>query len=369
MVTAPRVAITGAFGFLGWHTSARFRAVHGVEPLRIGREDFASIDRLRSALTDVDTVIHLAGVNRAPSDLVVEQANVEIASTLALALEDRPVHLVYAGSIQEDGDTPYGRGKRRAAEILATLPGTLAHVLLPNLFGEHGRPGYNSFVATFCEAVARDQQPVVSIDREVPLLHVQDAAEALIDAAMTRGRGQMRPAGAPRLVSHVLSELRVFHELYRHRGDIPDLADAFSIDLFNTYRSYLFPGQFPIFPQVHADLRGELLETSRSHGGQGLTFMSTTRPGRARGDHYHLRRFERFFVVRGEAEVTLRRLLQPEVITFRLSGDAPAFVDMPTLWAHSIRNVGNTDLLTVFWSNQLLDQEHPDQYPEEVNPS
>jgi len=41
---------------------------------------------------------------------------------------------------------------------------------------------------------------------------------------------------------------------------------------------------------------------------------------------------------------------------------------MPTLWVHSIRNVGDDDLVTVFWADQLLDPEHPDQYPEHVTP-
>ena len=90
-------------------------------------------------------------------------------------------------------------------------------------------------------------------------------------------------------------------------------------------------------------------------------------PGALRGDHYHLRKVERFFVVKGEAEIALRRLLHDDVVTFRLSGDRPSFVDMPTLWAHNIRNVGDDDLVTMFWADQLLDREHPDQYPERVS--
>ena len=36
-----KVAITGAHGFLGWHTACRLRAVHGIEPVRLGRDEFA----------------------------------------------------------------------------------------------------------------------------------------------------------------------------------------------------------------------------------------------------------------------------------------------------------------------------------------
>ena len=139
-----------------------------------------------------------------------------------------------------------------------------------------------------------------------------------------------------------------------------------AVNLFNTYRSYLFPHHFPIHPQVHADDRGELFEAVRARGGPGMAFVSTTRPGKVRGDHYHLRKIERFLVVAGEAEISLRRLLYDDVVTFRVSGDQPGFVDMPTMWVHSIRNVGSTELVTMFWADQLLDVASPDQYPEKV---
>ena len=71
-------------------------------------------------------------------------------------------------------------------------------------------------------------------------------------------------------------------------------------------------------------------------------------------------------MVKGEAEISLRRLLHDEVVTFRLSGDRPGLVDMPTMWVHNIRNVGDTDLITMFWTDQLLDAQNPDQYQEKV---
>ena len=97
-----------------------------------------------------------------------------------------------------------------------------------------------------------------------------------------------------------------------------------------------------------------------------MAFMSTTLPGQKRGEHYHLHKVERFFVVKGEAEIELRRLLHDEVVTFQLSGAKPSFVDMPTLWVHNIRNVGEGELITMFWSDQLLDMDNPDQFAETI---
>lgn len=365
-MTAPRVAITGGYGFLGWHLACRLRALTGVDAVRLGRADFADPVGLAARLADIDLVYHVAGVNRAESEEAVEAGNVALAKSLATALRDRPVHIVYANSIQCEADNPYGRGKREAARILAKLPGTMADVVLPNLFGEHGRPAYNSFVATFCDAIASGRAPTVTSDRAVPLLHAQRAAQALIDAAATRENAHVLPEGEPKLVSEVLAMLEGFHQTYGRGGEFPDLSSNFATDLFNTYRSYLFPDNLPFFPQGHADSRGLLFEAVRSHGGQGQSYVSTTVPGATRGEHYHLNKVERFFVVKGEAEVQLRRLLSDEVVTFRVSGERPAIIDMPTLWVHNIKNVGHSEVITMFWSDQLLDPQNPDQYPERV---
>ena len=366
-----RIAITGGHGFLGWHTACRLRAVHGVEALRLGRADLVEPERLDRALERVDAVLHLAGVNRAETDEQVERGNAELARVLAAAVarRGRPVDAVYANSVQAQLDNPYGRGKAAAAEVIgeavAAAGGRFGDLLLPNLFGEHGRPAYNSFVATFAHEVAAGRAPTVTDDRQIALLHAQDAAHELI---ATIGRTERRVVdGEPRGIGEVLRLLEQAHRLYATRGEVPPLTGRFEVNLFNTYRAAAFPGRWPLSPQVHADDRGALFETVRAHGGTGQVFVSTTRPGQLRGDHYHLHKVERFFVVRGEAEIRLRRLLHDDVVTFRLGGDRPSYVDMPTLWVHNIRNVGDTELVTMFWSDQLLDPDNPDQYPERVD--
>lgn len=367
-----KVVITGGHGFLGWHTAARLRALHGVVADRLGRLDTTNPERLNKAVADADVVLHLAGVNRAGSDDAVREGNKSVAYALANAIKarQRPVRVVYANSIQAGGHSAYGEAKAQCADVLrraaADVGGSLADVLLPNLFGEHGRPAYNSFVATFCDLIARGETPVVTGNREIPLLHAQTAAQSLMDAMTGCEDEQLSPEGERLDVSAVLDLIVGFHGLYSH-GDIPALNQPFLVDLFNTYRSYMFPGHFPVYPQRHADQRGELFETVRSHGGPGQVFVSTTRTEETRGDHYHLHKVERFFVVKGEAEIALRRLLDDRVVRFRVSGSEPGFVDMPTLWVHNITNVGEGELVTTFWGNQLLDSAHFDQYPERVD--
>jgi len=276
---------------------------------------------------------------------------------------------VYGNSIHSDGDSVFGVAKRRAGEILADWGqrsgAPVTDVVLPNIFGEHGVPFYNSVVATFCHQLAAGETPRVEIDRELPLLHAQRAAEVLIDATSATYGGQVRPEGTPMTVTGLLAALEPMREAYRE-AVLPDLSDDFTRDLFNTYRSYTFPDQWPVFPQVRGDARGELFETVKAPGGQAQVFFSTTNPGYARGQHYHLHKVERFLVLRGQGLIRLRKLFTDEVVQFEVTGERPAIVDMPTMWVHSITNIGEDELVTLFYADEVFDPANPDTYPEEV---
>lgn len=198
----PRIAITGGHGFLGWHAACRLRSVHGIEPVRIGRDDFNNSAVLDEMLNGVDAVLHVAGINRASNDEDVESGNLALAQILAEAVSrrDRPLDVSYANSIQATLDNPYGRGKAKAAEVLSSAVtargGRFSDLRLPNIFGEHGRPGYNSFVATFAHQIAIGVEPTMTGDREVALLHVQDAAAALIGAILGEASEVLVPRGS-----------------------------------------------------------------------------------------------------------------------------------------------------------------------------
>ena len=116
---------------------------------------------------------------------------------------------------------------------------------------------------------------------------------------------------------------------------------------------------------MNTDQRGTLFEAVKGGGG-GQTFLSTTQPGITRGDHFHLAKVERFLVVQGEATIRIRKVLDDEIWEYKVSGDAPAPVDMPVLHTHSIENTGDTELLTLFWTHDLFDQSNPDTYADKV---
>lgn len=366
-----KAVVTGASGFLGWHLRLRLHALApDVDVAAVTRA--TSPKELERAVAGADVVLHCAGVNRA-SDDEVEHGNVALAEALVEALRrsGSQAAVAYADSIHADVDSPYGRGKGGAARVLAEWGQEsgrpVADVLLPNLYGEHGRPGYNSFVATFAHRIAAGEAPTVDVDRPVPLLHVQDAAQVLLDAWHDGTSGRVEPApGRTAGVAEVRDLLQSFFAVYSADGGIPALRDRFDVTLFNTLRAAMFPGAYPFRLTPHSDARGTLVESVRVHGGQGQTFVSSTVPGQRRGDHFHLDKIERFQVVRGRGLIRLRRVLTDDYVEFLVDGDEPAVVDMPTGWAHSIENVGEGELMTLFWAHELFDPERPDTYREVV---
>ncbi|MFC4105908.1 polysaccharide biosynthesis C-terminal domain-containing protein [Micromonospora zhanjiangensis] len=361
-----RLALTGADGFLGWHVRVLIRVLGWPEPAVVGRADLADADRFAAVVDGADRLLHLAGVNRGdPSDVAV--GNVELAAAVTRGMRRcrrPPGRIAFANSVQAGNGTPYGDAKAAAAVALASV-GELDDVRLPNLYGEHGRPFYNSVVATYCRVLADGGRPEVHTDRELALVHVTDAAARLIGAP----DGGSWDATMPELrigVRELADLLAAVAAGYR-AGDLPPLPDRHAVRLFNTYRSHCFPAHYPLPLVRRTDPRGDLVEVVRAGRGSGQTFCSTSRPGVVRGEHFHLAKVERFVVLRGTAEIALRRVAHtPDVIRFAVDGDAPVLVDMPTMWSHRLVNTGPGELLTLFWTNDLFDPDRPDTYPEPV---
>lgn len=364
-----KVALTGAGGFLGLHTRALVQSLEG-STQAFGLGDKFSPDHATASVDGSDRLVHLAGVNRG-TDAEIRNGNLEFTKQLAEvlgAVSSPPEDVIYANSIQAGNHSVYGEAKAEAADVLRaaaeSVGARFTNVLLPNLFGEHGRPFYNSVVATFCHLLQDGQLPEVTDDKELVLLHAQNAAEVLLGIVQVDG---MEALTSRRTVSEVLGKLRGMADTYRN-GDIPHIGSSFDRDLFNTYRSFRLREEqdLPFALDRRADARGSFFEVCRSHGGDGQTSFSTTAPSVTRGQHFHRRKVERFVVLSGKAEISMRRLFSNEVLTFAVDGEAPVAIDMPTLWTHNITNTGGSDLYTMFWTNDIFDPLNPDTFTEDV---
>lgn len=366
-----KIVITGANGLLGHHGHCYLRAMEQYrhDIVALDRALFNNDTKLEQAVANADAVIHCAGINR-DRDEVVEAGNIELAKRLVFALERTGAtpHVFYANTTQRERDNAYGRGKAGAHRVFSEWSEShrtlYTELVLPHVFAEGGRPFYNSAVLTFCYQIANGEDLSINGQGMLELVHAQDIAAAIVDN-LERGRGgELRIKGCEISVAEAAGKLITMHRSYSE-GIIPDLRDRFDLQLFNTLRSFMYPAFYPRMLKLHTDDRGSLFEAVKNRNG-GQAFLSTTKPGITRGNHYHFDKVERFLVVKGQAVIRIRRLLDDHVEEFHVSGEAPAFVDMPTLHTHSITNTGDDELLTMFWSHEIFDPQQPDTYFEPV---
>ena len=191
--------VTGPDGFVAWHVRCAARARWGDDLIPVREAEFDDPSLMDAALGQVDVVIHLAGVNRAHDPAEIARVNPWLAEQLTASMDrtGRRIPVVYGNSIHALGDSVFGVSKRNAADILRA--GTdLVDVVMPNIFGEHGVPNYNSVVATFCHALAAGETPQVVDDKELPLVHVGTIADLLLDQAVSPRRVGSRFRGGPR---------------------------------------------------------------------------------------------------------------------------------------------------------------------------
>jgi UDP-2-acetamido-2,6-beta-L-arabino-hexul-4-ose reductase len=367
------IGITGADGFFGWHLRCRLKALHPQARIKAAnRKTFASEEKLTDFVGGCSVIVHLAGANRGSESAISEQ-NPKLAQELtdALRVTGSKPHLVFADSTHRERSTAYGASKKRASGILQgwgrEVDAPVANLVFPNLFGEHGRPFYNSAVATFCHQISRGEPCEVNPDGTTELLHIQDAAQVVIDAIALEVDGVRPVRGVELKIPDLYRRLVAFRDLYRD-SYVPDVsASNLDLQLFNTLRSYLFPTLYPIQLARHSDDRGSFCELARGFNETQVS-VSTTRAGITRGNHFHLNKLERFVVLSGEARIEIRRLFDDVIQTFEVTGERPVAVDMPTLHTHNITNVGQGELLTAFWANDHFDPAQPDTFAELVRP-
>lgn len=214
MSAGSRILVTGATGFLGRRVCECLRGTRPVRATarRIGVDgpwqeavtaDLAD-DVPASLVAGVDAVIHLAATAhrhhlRLDDDAAFAPLNVEGTRRLCAAASAagvRRVVLASSVSVFADGDaavpedaapapsSAYGRSKLAAEEIVRAGCAEPVVLRFPLLYG----PGMPGNLARMVQAIeARRFPPVPRVDNRRSMLHVDDAAAALVLAATIPG--------------------------------------------------------------------------------------------------------------------------------------------------------------------------------------
>ena len=374
------ILITGAKGFIGKNLIAELNNI---------KEGKAKTYRLTSDLTlfefDTDTdpalldgfskeanfVFHLAGVNRPKDQTEFMEGNFGFTSLLLDTLKKHgnncPVML--SSSIQAELDNPYGVSKKAGEDLLFHYGKEVgADVLIyrfPNVFGKWCRPNYNSAVATFCNNIANDL-PIQVNNRSanMTLVYIDDVAKELISALEGKpnrvGEFCMVPVEHKITLGEIVDLIYSFKES-RGSLQIADLSDEFTKKLYSTYLSYLPVDGFSYPLKMNVDERGSFTEFLKSPD-RGQVSINISKPGITKGQHWHHTKNEKFLVVSGRGVIRFRKIDEEKVYEYFVSGDKLEVVDIPVGYTHNIENLGETDMVTVMWVNEVFDPEHPDTF-------
>ncbi|NCD08055.1 MAG: capsular polysaccharide biosynthesis protein CapF [Negativicutes bacterium] len=369
-----KILVTGAKGFIGKNLIAELRNRNYLEIMEFDVD--CSEELLGEYCRNADFIYHLAGINRPKETCEFMTGNFGFTAALLKKLSqyNNKCPIVLTSSTQAALANPYGESKKAGEDLLfefAQAMGNAVHVYrLPNVFGKWCRPNYNSVVATFCHNIA-NELPIKVNDPEVLLnmAYIDDVVSELINAmegmVHTNSDGYCYvPTCYSVKLGDIASLIKGFSNA-RQKNEIPDMSDGFTRKLYSTYLSYLPPDKLSFPLKMNADIRGSFTEIVHTPD-RGQISVNITKPGITKGNHWHQSKTEKFIVVSGNALIQFREVNSSSIIEYHVSGEKITVVDVPPGYTHKLTNEGENELITIIWSNETFDPEHPDTYYLEV---
>lgn len=369
-----KIVITGANGFIGRNLTAHLLYLTGYTISLITRDDDEAM--ITEKLDQADFVFHLAGVNRPQSVAEFEEVNSDFTKLIfdKLKAQDRPVSFIVSSSVQALLDNDYGRSKKKAEEYITdNTQGTkISSVIyrLPGVFGKWCRPNYNSVVATYCYNISRDIPIAIQdVGHTLKIVYIDDVCREFIRLLTAEMKAGETTYGEIDTVHEItLGDLADLLQSFHQRARsllAPAVSDLLVKKLYSTFLSYLPENEFAYDLPLMSDDRGSLFELIKSPD-FGQIFISTTKPGITRGNHYHHTKTEKFCVIKGNGIVRFCKIGTTAVIEYPVTGESPRVIDIPPGYSHNITNTGDSEMITLFWANEIFDRSAPDTYPSPI---
>lgn len=380
-----KILVTGSNGFVGKNLVCTLKNIAAkkdmtfeIDPdITVLEYDIGCEHLFEEYCKEAEFVVNLAGVNRPKERDEFKKGNFDFVKSLTDTLKKHknkcPVLL--SSSTQAELSNPYAESKREGEQaVFAYGRETGAPVYVyrfPNIFGKWCRPNYNSVIATFCSNISAGL-PITVNDRNtrLKLVYIDDVVREIIRAITGRAdfdkeSGFCKVSAVHEAALGEIADLLYSFKESRENRFIPDFNNAFVSKLYATYTSYIPGNEFSYPLKMNIDPRGSFTELFKTLD-RGQVSINVSKPGITKGNHWHNTKNEKFCVVSGKGVIRFRKIGSGEVSEYRVSANKLEVVDIPVGYTHSIKNEGDTDLITVMWASELFDPESPDTYFEEV---
>jgi len=362
-----KILVTGAKGFIGKNLISELKNLKDHEIFEVDID--TDMILLEQYAKECEFIFHLAGINRPVDEKEFMKGNHGFTTILLNLLKtyENKSPILITSSIQAELDNPYGKSKKAAeVELFNYQRETGSKVLiyrLPNVFGKWCKPNYNSVVATFCYNIANNLEIKVNDPSVVlSLVYIIDVIDEFINALNEKENKLDDFCYIPAI--HTVTLGKIVDLIYSFKENrtnlaVPNMSNEFEKKLYSTYLSYLPIDQFSYELNMNIDSRGSFTEFIKSYD-RGQVSVNISKPGITKGNHWHHTKNEKFLVVNGKALIQFRKVDSDEIIQYYVSGDKLEVVDIPIGYAHSITNIGDIDLITIMWANEIYDSSKPD---------
>lgn len=361
-----RIAITGARGFVARNLIVRLREAGHTDIIKISH-DIDAIG-METALTGVELVFHLSGVNRPQKAEEFKTGNAGFTAQLCAALANvaPQAAIAFSSSTHATLDNDYGRSKREAEEILlkhsAATGAKVTIFRLTNIFGKWSRPNYNSAVATFCHNVARGL-PIRIDNPQAPLklIYIDDLVDCFLSLLDPSKRITGFASAGPEYKTTVGEVSDIIKNFRASRDTLTTLPVGAGLlrALYSTYVASLEPASFVYDLPMYIDPRGTFAEMLKTPDCGQFSYF-TAHPGVTRGEHYHHSKTEKFLVIKGNALFGFRHIETGETYEIVTSGNKAQVVETVPGWTHNITNIGEDEMIVMLWANEVFDRGRPD---------
>ncbi|MCL2627434.1 MAG: NAD-dependent epimerase/dehydratase family protein [Oscillospiraceae bacterium] len=363
------ILVTGAKGFLGKNLIARINAMETGTVLPFDIDD--TLDKLKEYILKADFIFHLAGINRPKEQFEYYEGNAELTETIVKIIEEKSnkIPIAFSSTMQVGNGSDYAKSKEMAEKTLIEYAArTDAKVFIyrfPGIFGKWSKPDYNTVVATYCHNIAHGLPiDIRDPDYTLTLCYVDDVVDVLLQTMNQQETLEIEPLYQITL-GELASQINTFASEDFKLG-ISDFSDIFTKKLYATYLSFLPENNITYPLTMHKDERGsftEFLHLPR----HGQVSVNVTKPGITKGNHWHDTKCEKFLVVSGHGVVKLRKLNSADVLEYNVSDDNLEVVNIPPGYTHNFTNLGDKDMVTLIWVNEVFDKLHPDTFFEKVD--
>ena len=359
------VLIIGSNGFIGSNIKQFLKHKSDFIIFEHTRKD--TLSSLQKKLKICDLVLHFAGENRSKNLNNFIKNNYELSEFIAKNAKKNS-HIVYSSTIKIDEKNSYGLSKKKAEKVLKKYRTKnkfkLSILRLPNIFGRWSRPNYNSVVATFCHNIARNKKVYISNpNSNINLLYVDDLVVKLKEYTKIQSNKKMIDrikANDKITLKQLYNKINSF-QINRTKKIIGKISKGLNKNLYSTYISFLPQKKITYNIEKKNDSRGSFAEFYKNDDTGQVSFF-IAKKGKIRGHHFHHSKVEKFLVVQGKAIFNMFDISTKKKLSFKLDDKNLKIVESIPGYQHYIKNVGNSDLIVLLWSNEIFDVKKPDTY-------